>query len=212
MPGDTEGNPTGWTTDTLRVHIQQQITDLRDHFQLEIDNMRVMLNERYATQRATLDAALTAAAMVVQAELNAAEKAVAKAETASEKRFDSVNEFRGQLSDQVATFARREQVDQQLSAISARINDAAMAREAAVDEARQIAARLLPREVYDTQVVAASREREAMTARIAALESRLDVQAGRSQGLGQGWGYLAGGVGLVVAILTIVGLILAFNG
>lgn len=43
----------------------------------------------------------------VSAALAAAEKAVAKAEIAAEKRFDAVNEFRGQLKDQAATFVTR---------------------------------------------------------------------------------------------------------
>ena len=43
----------------------------------------------------------------VLAALAAAEKAVSKAEIAAEKRFDAVNEFRGQLKDQAATFVTR---------------------------------------------------------------------------------------------------------
>lgn len=39
--------------------------------------------------------------------LTSSEKAVAKAEIATEKRFDSVNEFRGQLKDQAATLLPR---------------------------------------------------------------------------------------------------------
>jgi hypothetical protein len=39
--------------------------------------------------------------------LTASEKAVTKAETATEKRFDSVNEFRKTLSDQAAEFLPR---------------------------------------------------------------------------------------------------------
>lgn len=43
----------------------------------------------------------------VAAALSAAKEAVAKAETAAEKRFEAVNEFRGQLTDQAATFVTR---------------------------------------------------------------------------------------------------------
>jgi hypothetical protein len=39
--------------------------------------------------------------------LTSSEKAVAKAEVATEKRFDAVNEFRGQLKDQAATLLPR---------------------------------------------------------------------------------------------------------
>jgi hypothetical protein len=43
--------------------------------------------------------------------LAASEKAVVKAETATEKRFDSVNEFRGQQKDMMASFASRTEVE-----------------------------------------------------------------------------------------------------
>jgi len=46
----------------------------------------------------------------VAAALAAAKEAVAKAEIAAEKRFDSVNEFRGQLKDQQATLMPRSEV------------------------------------------------------------------------------------------------------
>jgi hypothetical protein len=39
-----------------------------------------------------------------------AEKAIAKAETATERRFEGVNEFRAQLSDQAARFVTRDEL------------------------------------------------------------------------------------------------------
>jgi hypothetical protein len=39
-----------------------------------------------------------------------AEKAIAKAETATERRFEGVNEFRAQLSDQAARFITRDEL------------------------------------------------------------------------------------------------------
>lgn len=43
--------------------------------------------------------------------LTSAEKAVTKAEAATEKRFDSVNEFRKTLSDQASSFVTRVEYD-----------------------------------------------------------------------------------------------------
>ena len=43
--------------------------------------------------------------------MNASEKAILKAETATERRFESVNEFRSQLADQQITFVRKPEVD-----------------------------------------------------------------------------------------------------
>jgi CHASE3 domain sensor protein len=85
MSGETEKAPSGWTVDTALAFTQRQIDDLR-----------ALLDERKQAQEVGVNAALLAA-----------EKAVAKAETAAEKRFESVNEFRAQLSDQASTFLSR---------------------------------------------------------------------------------------------------------
>jgi len=50
------------------------------------------------------------------------ERAIAKAESASEKRFDSVNEFRGQLKDQAATFAPRAEMEIRFKTVEQRIS------------------------------------------------------------------------------------------
>jgi hypothetical protein len=49
--------------------------------------------------------------------LTSSKEAVAKAETATEKRFDSVNEFRGQQKDMMASFASRVEMDARFKAI-----------------------------------------------------------------------------------------------
>lgn len=107
MNGETKDVVSGWTTDTLHVHLQRQISD-----------MLRMLDERYATQVKAVDAAFAAQQAVLTSSLQAAERAVAvallaaekatlKAETAADKRFEAVNEFRSTLQDQQATFITR---------------------------------------------------------------------------------------------------------
>ena len=49
-------------------------------------------------------------------------KIVVKAENATDKRFESVNEFRSQLSDQHATFARKAEIDISISAMNEKID------------------------------------------------------------------------------------------
>jgi len=63
------------------------------------------------------EAAIAAQDKAVQIAMIASEKAVVKAEIAAEKRFESVNEFRGQLSDQAATFMPRAETEQRLNRI-----------------------------------------------------------------------------------------------
>jgi len=65
----------------------------------EFGDFRERLDERALAQQTAMAAALSAA-----------KEAVDKAEKADEKRFDAVNAFRGQLSDQAATFVTRTEV------------------------------------------------------------------------------------------------------
>lgn len=60
----------------------------------------------------------------VAAALAAADRAVAKAELASERRFDSVNEFRATLSDQASRFVTRDEIDARLAPLVEKVNAA----------------------------------------------------------------------------------------
>jgi len=55
--------------------------------------------------------------------MSSADKAVQKAETASERRFDSVNEFRSTLADQQRTLIPRAEVEVLINSINERISD-----------------------------------------------------------------------------------------
>lgn len=57
------------------------------------------------------------------AALAAVKEENAKTERASEKRFESVNEFRGQLSDQVNTFLPRKEYDARHEPLETRITE-----------------------------------------------------------------------------------------
>jgi hypothetical protein len=81
----TEPAGADWTVATLHVFLMS-VLDERD--------------KRYAQRFADLETALRAA-------LAASEKAIGKAEIATERRFESVNEFRQTLTDQAAQFMTR---------------------------------------------------------------------------------------------------------
>lgn len=57
------------------------------------------------------DTRLAALEKQIAASLKAQEVAILKAETATEKRFESVNEFRSTLTDQAGTFATKPALD-----------------------------------------------------------------------------------------------------
>jgi len=91
MGGETDDQQSSWTSDLLKIHLQTQI-----------DELKARMDERASAQT-----------QAIQAALLSAEKAVSKAEAATEKRFDSVNEFRAQLADQAGQFMPREVAEAQ---------------------------------------------------------------------------------------------------
>lgn len=90
-----------WTVDTVNEHLKAMIG--------EADRRN---EQRFAAQEKAVAAAL-----------QAAKEAVAKAEIAAEKRFDSVNEFRAQLSDQAGTFMPRREAEQRADALAEKLNE-----------------------------------------------------------------------------------------
>jgi hypothetical protein len=90
-----------WTVNTLFTYI---IT----RFKLQDD----ILEERKQAQNEAMKAALAAA-----------EKAVVKAEIATEKRFDSVNEFRKTLTDQATLFMPRLEFQVSMVAMNERLSE-----------------------------------------------------------------------------------------
>lgn len=85
MSGETESRPSGWSVDTLKEHFDQRFRD----------------------QEKAVAAAVAASDKATSVAMTAEQRAVAKAEASTEKRFESVNEFRQTLTDQAATFMPR---------------------------------------------------------------------------------------------------------
>jgi hypothetical protein len=83
------------------------------------EHLTALLNE----MNLRFDAAISAQDKAVQIAMIASEKAVVKAEIAAEKRFEAVNEFRGQLADQATTFMPRIEAEQRMLQLSDKIDD-----------------------------------------------------------------------------------------
>ena len=99
--------PTEWTIGTLKEFILALMDERNDRYA-----------QRFAAQEEAVHAALSAA-----------DVALTKAETASERRFESVNEFRAQLTDQTREFIRRteymqahETLTEQVRSLTARVD------------------------------------------------------------------------------------------
>jgi hypothetical protein len=78
--------------------------------------------QRFEAQKTALDAARVADKEMVTASLASADRAVLKAEAASERRFESVNEFRATLTDQQRTFIPRAEVEVLIRALSDKVS------------------------------------------------------------------------------------------
>ncbi len=104
-----------WSQEQLRQHITYAVSRISAENEIRHNLMQAELDRRFAEYQRQLDqrfeasgdavtAALTASDKAVQAALASSKEAVTKSEGATEKRFDSVNEFRQTLSDQTKTF------------------------------------------------------------------------------------------------------------
>lgn len=108
-------------TDYLTERLSAIDHSARDRFNAQEEAVRV------AVERADREfhEHLTQVRSETQLALDASEKAIAKSELANEKRFESVNEFRGQLDDQSRTFIPRREAEAMISAVEAKVADSA---------------------------------------------------------------------------------------
>jgi hypothetical protein len=105
--------------DNLEKHIEACVPreEYARGYTAQGETMQTAFNE---SARA-VDAAFNAQEKATAAALAAAERAVGKSEIASEKRFDAVNEFRAQLSDQAVTFLPRAEFDRVTASLTDKI-------------------------------------------------------------------------------------------
>jgi hypothetical protein len=104
----------------------------------DAEHLRQLLDERSNALRrelealaARLDSAFAAAEKATAAALDSAKEAVTKAESASDRRFESVNEFRATLQDQTSQFVSRLEFSAKVDALDSRIRDMARIQEQA---------------------------------------------------------------------------------
>jgi hypothetical protein len=104
-------DPSGWTLDTLREHLSALITGNDKRYEQRFDASQKAIELGFSAQKSAVDAALAAA-----------DRAVIKAELAAEKRFESVNEFRGTLEDQQNTLMPRAEAVAEIKGINAKLD------------------------------------------------------------------------------------------
>jgi len=111
MPTRVPTSPTpihsGWSLETAIDYLLGILHEKQATFQEKHNHVVSVIdgNDRRYEQR------FVATALATDAALQAAKEAVLKAESASEKRFESVNEFRNTLADQQRNLMPRAEVD-----------------------------------------------------------------------------------------------------
>lgn len=89
----------GWSVDTAIDHVLALLAAADKRYEQRFETQEKALELGFANQRTAIDAALAAQ-----------KEGIDKAERATEKRFESVNEFRGTLDNQQRTLIPRSEV------------------------------------------------------------------------------------------------------
>lgn len=139
MSGETGAEPSGWTIDSLKVHIARQLEHQDAARIAAIATVERILDERdrrYEQRWRSQDDAVSLALLNVnkemiermrqvreesQAAMLASDKAISKAEVATEKRFELMNGLREQLIAQASMFAQRREVDAIATGLSEKV-------------------------------------------------------------------------------------------
>ena len=122
VPKDEPRVISSWSIDTLYTHLSRVDADAAllasEHFrlnELRYTERSTQLEAHYAEKLNAAVEKLNAAILAVERSAAAAQaaskEAINKADDANEKRFNSVNEFRGTLTDQASKFIARTEVD-----------------------------------------------------------------------------------------------------
>lgn len=139
MAGETEEKPSGWTVDTLHALVRLWMSE-KDRRDEDLRHEKDRRDEqRFEAQQLALRDALIAQEKAVNAALQAAQQAVTKAEIAAEKRFDNVNEFRGQLADQAANLMPRNEATVLFKSLDERVNKLESGRDIVSGRSRGLA-------------------------------------------------------------------------
>jgi hypothetical protein len=113
--GSTKADAAREALEAMVQKMVDRVTSLAER----VDGLDRLTDAKFITFRTLIDSQAEKVALA----LAASDKAVQKAEVANEKRFDSVNEFRAQLTDQAATFMPRHEAEARWNGLAEKIDD-----------------------------------------------------------------------------------------
>jgi len=116
--------------EVLATSLKQQVDtgdeNLRQHIANQIDQIKQALlsaDKLMEARLGTLDQQIKSVHREIDIETSATRAAVQKADTATEKRFESVNEFRAQMADAAAQYITRREVEALVNTNAGKISD-----------------------------------------------------------------------------------------
>ena len=175
------------------IALQRQINQLREDTLAHLAADRALTDAKFVTFRTLIDSSAEKVALALDASNTAINKqeavtdrALTKQENATEKRFESVNEFRQQLNDQTKTFISRLEVEASINQFTIRLRELA-----------DLTSTLMPR----TESVALS---ERNSERIADLQTRVTKAETAAQSAQTSKGSIMAIISLGVAIIVAV--------
>lgn len=162
-----------------------------------MDERDLRYDQRFKAQTEAVATAMTAAEKAVTAALIAADRAVMKAENASEKRFESVNEFRSSLNDMVAMMMPRTESNARYTTVSEKLDQ----RYAALDDKiNTLMHRVDKSEGRSTYTDPALAE---MSNTLTALLKAQSQSTGKGEGMSDTWKFIVSAIGLAATVLVI---------
>jgi hypothetical protein len=134
------GSRMGWSLETAIDYLLAIVGEKYAHVVTRMEGNDQRYEERFAASQRALDLGLAGQKAEITTALAAADRAVQKAEAATEKRFESVNEFRGTLDNQQRTLIARSEVEQIVRGLEEKISGLTKTLDGVVAEFRAAAA------------------------------------------------------------------------
>lgn len=173
---------------------KSDLVDIRDLFNAQIAQINILINANDKGYNQRFENLIEA----TKAALASADRAVNKAEQASDKRFESVNEFRSALTDATNKNVLRTEFDLVVDRLEQDIKNLQLARTELIPRNEVIAMFEVMDDKFKEQAIEISKLRDYQTG-----------ASGRGKGLDDGWKYL---IGIVTLIGAILGIIIFFAG
>lgn len=119
MSGETRSDVSSWTTDTLKEYTDRRLEDVERSIEVALNAHDNLVNTQIDAMNNTINKDRDS----YKQRFDASQTAIDKSEQASEKRFESVNEFRKTLSDQTNSFLPRVEYQAHHSALVDRVTE-----------------------------------------------------------------------------------------